>query len=303
MDPVFDALVLVRWVHFAAMVVLFGGSVFWAYAPGDAAAEFDASRRRTLRGLKVAAALALASGAGWLALTIVDMTGLEGLHDPDTLHAFFFETLFGPIEAARMGLLVVVALLAVVPMPDRPRVAAMAVASAVLLVSQAWLGHAAEGGVTLSGAVMVAAYAVHVLAGAAWLGGLPPLLFGVLELRREAAAPRACLALLSRYSLVATVAVVLVVASGIANAAFRVGGRFGAFAGTGYGDVLIAKVALVALMLGFAAYNRLVAMPRLRGPDATPGRSLATSIGCEIGLGLSVLLAAAVLGITPPPSR
>ena len=243
------------------------------------------------------------TGAGWLAATIVNMTGLEGLGDPDTLHAFFFETLFGPIEAARMALLVVVAILAVAPMADRPRVAVIAVASGLLLVSQAWLGHAAEGGTTLLGVVLVAAYATHVLAAAAWLGGLPLLLARIVELRRQAAPADARFGLLSRYSLLATLAVSLIVASGVVNAAFRVRGHFGAFLHTSYGDVLIAKIALVGVMLGFAATNRFVAMPRLSGESGpTMITRVATSIGCEIVIGVLVLLAAAVLGITPPPT-
>ena len=152
---------------------------------------------------------------------------------------------------------------------------------------------------------MVAIYALHVLAGAAWLGGLPPLLVWITGLRRHAAPSSACVSLLSRYSLMATIAVSLVLASGVANAAYRVRGHFGVFLHTGYGDVLAAKVALVGLMLGFAAYNRLVAMPRLHEPGeggAAAIRLIAASIACEIVLGVSVLLAAAVLGITPPPA-
>ena len=296
MDPIYDALVLARWVHFGAVVVLFGGAVFRAIAPGAS----HAAQRFERRSLRIAASLALLSGAGWLAAMIVVMTGPEGLSDPQTLHAFFFETLFGPIVAARTALLVFVVILAFAPMRAQLQVACIGVASGLLLVSQAWLGHAAEGGDTLAGFVMIAVYAVHVLAGAAWLGGLPPLLARIAQLRRTAAPPWAHLQLLSRYSLMAAFAVALVLASGIANAAFRVGAHFGAFVATAYGDVLLSKVALVGIMLAFAAYNRLVAMPRLRGTDGA-STGLVTSIGCEIGLGLLVLLAAAVLGITPPP--
>ena len=302
MDPIFDALALVRWLHFAAMFVLFGGPLFWAYAPCDT--DATSTWRFGLLCLKIAAPVALVTGAGWLVATIVNMTGLEGLADPDTLHAFFFETLFGPIEGGcGWRCSVVVAILAIAPMADRLRVAAVALASGLLLVSQAWLGHAAEGGTTLLGAVLIAAYAAHVLAAAAWLGGLPLLLARIAELRGHAAPAVSILRLLSSYSLMATIAVGLVLASGVANAAFRVQGHFGAFLHTAYGDVLLVKIALVGLMLGLAATNRFVAMPRLSGESGPRMiRRLATSIGCEIAFGVLVLLAAAVLGITPPPA-
>lgn len=299
MDLTFDALVLARAVHFGAMFLLFGGALFFAYAPRDAGAE----ARAFPRAIAIAAPLALVSGAGWLVETIIAMTGPEGLRDPATLHAVFFETTFGPIEAARMALLAVLVAVAFVPMPARMRLVLVAILSGLLLVSQAWLGHAAEDGGTWRGAAMVAAYAVHVLAGAAWLGGLPLLLARLVALRRRAAARRDMLALLSRFSAMASLAVVLVLASGLANAAFRTAGHLGTLMATPYGEILLTKVALVALMLGFAAYTRLVAMPRLRAPERYKpaiARTMA-SLACEIVVGGLVLMAAAVLGITPPP--
>ncbi len=66
------------------------------------------------------------------------------------------------------------------------------------------------------------------LAAAAWVGGLPVLILALAEINRgdpHQAAAR-MLALLSRYSLMATVAVTLIVISGIATAGFRVRFRF-----------------------------------------------------------------------------
>lgn len=301
MDRIFDGLALVRWLHFGAVFALFGGAIFLACAPrGDAAA----TRRVTSIVRRVAAPAALLTGVAWLCATIVNMTGgLEGLGDAETLHAFFLETLFGPIEIVRIAVLLLLAAVAFAPMRESARDAAIGVMSGLLLVSQAWLGHAAEGGQTWHGALMIACYAAHVLAAAAWVGGLPPLLARIAELRRKAGGP-AILHLLSRYSLMASFAVALVVASGVANAAFRVPGHLGALWPSNYGTVLSIKVALVILMLALAAYNRFVAMPRLRAPgaDARTLPRIGVSIGCEIALALAVLAAAAVLGITPPPS-
>lgn len=293
------------------MFALFGGSFFWLYmgperwAGGPAGLPW--SIRRTTQLIRIAAPIAALSGLVWLDATIANMTGaFAGVVDPTTLHAFFFETAFGPLAVARLILLAAVVAFAILPMRARLRFAAVAVASALLLVSQAWLGHAAEGGDTLYGTAMIVAYAAHVLAGAAWVGGLPPLLLAIVEQRRRGYSdPRAgTLRLLSRYSAMAVLAVSVIVLSGIANTAFRVGLAFGALAPTAYGKVLFVKLGIVTVMLALAAFNRFAMMPRLRlAPSASPIWlfALRASIALEGALGLAVLGAAAVLGITPPP--
>ena len=179
--------------------------------------------------------------------------------------------------------------------------------SAVLLVSQAWLGHAGEGGDTPLGWSMIASYGVHVIAAAAWIGSLPILLLALIERRRGQActsANEATIALLQRYSVLATVAASAVVLSGIVNTAFRIGTDANSLTTTSYGHVLLAKLVFVAVVLALAALTRFVAIPRLRrtlelqGPVAVGS---AYSIALEYAFGFLVLAAAAVLGITPPP--
>jgi copper resistance protein D len=102
----------------------------------------------------------------------------------------------------------------------------------------------------------------------------------------------------------AIAAVALIVGSGIANAGFRVAGSFDKLFWTPYGAVLAAKIALVAIMLALAYFNRFVAMPRL-SKTAAAGMAqiirLRISVAFELVLGFLVLGVAAVLGITPPP--
>lgn len=173
-------------------------------------------------------------------------------------------------------------------------------------ISQAWLGHAAEGGAGLYGAVMIVVYGIHMLAAGAWVGGLPPLLFALVEQRRcnPHEAREWSLDILSRYSLMAMVAVTLIVMSGITNAGFRVAGSFGKLFYTDYGNALLMKIMFVAAMLALACFNRFVAMPRLRAASLkgmAQINKLRYSVACELALGVMVLGAAAVLGITPPP--
>lgn len=294
-------LLLTRWIHFASVFILFGSALFWTYTPG----AFPGARRTTDISLRVAAPVAVLSGLGWIAAIIANMAdGLDKVADPQTLSLFFTQTRFGPVVEIRLALFVLALGLAAWPMAADSRRRAMIPVGAALLIDQAWLGHAAEGS-GAGGALMVGVYGVHVLAAAAWLGGLPPLLFALRETRGQGdeETRRRTIELLPRFSVVAMPAVALIVASGLGNVGFRVGASFGRVFMTDYGYVLSAKAALVASMFALAYYNRFVALPRLRlGPvSARQSIGLQTSVAFELVLGLAVLAVAALLGVTPPP--
>ena len=307
-------LIAARWVHFAAVFILFGAALFWFYAPGDPArgvSDLPRSFTATRRLLRVAAPLAAVSGLAWLAGIIVNMTSdpatpdWSSLRDPEALRLFFFETNFGGVSIIRLVLLAAAVGVVAVRLSGRRLLFALVPIGGGLLMTQAWLGHAAEGGAGWKGSAMIAAYGAHVLAAAAWTGGLAPLLFVLVEQRRRAKDPAAANSkVLARFSAMGTIAVALIVASGAANAGFRVGGAFSRLFDTAYGDVLCAKLAFVALMLALAYFNRFVAMPRLRVPsreNAVCVKALTLSIAAELALGVLVLGAAAALGVTPPP--
>jgi copper resistance protein D len=195
--------------------------------------------------------------------------------------------------------------IAFLPWSGRWRFAALVPVSALLLITQAWFGHSAEG-TGLYRAVMITVYAVHALATAAWVGGLPVLLFALVEQRRfgPSEARDCTLGVCSRFSSMAMIAVTLVVASGIANAGFRVAGSFGKLFDSGYGDVLLKKLAVVAAMLAVAYFNRFIATPRLRAASSKGMRQitwLRYSVTFDVVLGALVLGASAILGITMPP--
>ncbi len=310
----FQFLVIARWVHFTSVFVLFGAALFWFYAPASVSRGITGLPRSftaTRRLLCVAAPVAAVSGLAWLAGIVVNMTSdpaspdWGSFKDPETLRLFFFETNFGVVTTIRLALLAAAVGVVAVRLTGRIFLMALVHIGGALLVSQAWLGHAAEGGAGLKGTAMIAVYSVHVLAAGAWAGGFAPLLFALVERRRTAEDPAAeILRILYRFSAMGMAAVTLIVASGITNAAFRVAGSFGKLFYTAYGDVLCAKLALVALMLALAYFNRFVALPRLRrgsGEGIAQAKALTRNVAAELALGVLVLGAAAVLGVTPPP--
>ena len=149
----------------------------------------------------------------------------------------------------------------------------------------------------VGGFLHVANQIVHLLAGGAWIGALLPLWLtlhvarpGTIEMAAEAG---------RRFAFFGTVAVALVVASGIVDGLFLVGG-VSDLVTTAYGLVLLAKLALVGGMLLCAALNRLVFVPKLT-PETDALMWIRRSVTAEIGLGLMVLAAASLLGTMQPP--
>ena len=304
-------LVGARWIHFASVFVLFGSSFFWFYMPRDHSFAHPGQLTKTLGVttviLRIAAPIAAISGIAWMALVLINMTSdFHSVVNPDDLYAYFYETPVGLVSMIRIALFAIVVVVALLPWHGRIWYSSLLHLGALLLISQAWLGHAAEGGAGVYGAIMITVYAFHVLAAGAWVGGLPPLLFGLIEQRRFAPEEaRMCTVdILSRFSLMGMVAVTLIVASGIANAGFRVEGSFGKLFYTEYGNALVTKIAIVAVMLALAYFNRFVFMPKLRRAELKGIKHinrLGRSVGFELVLGVLVIGVAAILGITPPP--
>jgi copper resistance protein D len=304
----FQFLVIARWIHFCSEFVLLGSSFFWFYMGHRASSGAPGGLPQTLRAtkilLRIAAVLAAFSGVAWLIGILANMTdGFSGVADLENLRLFFFETPFGPLAIVRLTLFATVVVIAFLPYRNRNSLSAFLAVGALLLISQAWLGHAAGGGASLYGAFMVTSYSLHMLAAAAWVGGLAPLLFALLEQRaRDPDESRtSSLDILSRYSFMGMVAVTLIILSGIANAAFHVAGA--KLFDSVYGEVLLTKLGLVAVMLALAYFNRFVAMPRLGASSKGMAQmaKLRLSVGCELALGILIVGVAAVLGITPPP--
>lgn len=149
-------------------------------------------------------------------------------------------------------------------------------------------------------AVAYGADAAHVLAGAVWFGGLIALV-AVLRRRRAADDDDGAAEAVARFSGWAAVTAGAVLVTGTVLGWINVGG-LSPLTGTTYGRVLLAKVALVALVLAGAAWNRFRLVPVLVAPqDASrPWRSLSQVLRFEVAAMVVVLaLTGALTGITP----
>ncbi|MCI4677295.1 CopD family protein [Rhodoblastus acidophilus] len=291
-----SVLFVTRWLHFSSVFVLFGSAFFWLYAGAGA----TGARRAGDFVLRLTAPVAVLSGLGWLAGIIANMAGgFDQAVDPAILSLFFTQTQFGPIVEIRLALFAAALGLAALPVGAAPRRLGLILVAAGLLIDQAWLGHAAQGA-GLWGVFMIAVYSLHMLSGAAWIGGIASL-FLVLRAARGGKASEACAAL-SSFSVTATFAVVAVVATGLLNAGFHHALDPASWPQTFYGRIVAGKSLLVSAMLVLAVYNRFVAAPKLCAGESAALARLLWSVAVEGALGLGVIAAAALLGMTPPPA-
>lgn len=133
---------------------------------------------------------------------------------------------------------------------------------------------------------------MHAASLAFWIGSLLPL---AAMLRRDDAN---ALAALARFSRAIPFAIAPLILSGGALALVQIETPRALIA-TAYGQLLIAKLCIVVVLLGIAAWNRFRLTPLVA--SAPDGRRLVRSIAVEVGLVLIVFGVVAAWRFTPPP--
>lgn len=135
---------------------------------------------------------------------------------------------------------------------------------------------------------------LHAVGIAFWAGALLPLATELAQGRPGAAG------LLRRFSRAIPFAVLPLVLAGLALAAAQLGG-LAALATTGYGQVALAKLALLVPLFALAAFNRQhLTAPAMRG-DLPARAGLVWSVRAELALVLGLFAVVALWRFTPPP--
>jgi copper resistance protein D len=303
-------LVVIRALHFAATAMTAGVLVFQAamtslvFRAGEAIAK--RLRRQGRRLAWIGLAVTLASGVLWFLLQAVAISGLplDQAMNSDVLSKVLQRTQFGRVAEIRGGL---AAMLAVCLAYDRLRLTRWLapVAALGLTAAIAWSGHAAA---TLGelGHLHLAADALHLVAAAGWIGGLVPLalLLAVACRHHSVAWAGLAQAVTKRFSTLGIVGVATLLATGIVNAWILVG-SFHALEITPYGQLLLLKIIVFAVMLVLAAINRLALTPRLAASSANESQlralhRLTRNSVIEIALGLAIFAIVGVLGTLHP---
>ncbi|WP_018317134.1 copper homeostasis membrane protein CopD [Bradyrhizobium sp. WSM2793] len=292
-------LVLVRFVHYGASLVLFGLVLFPLYAYPPVAGRAGLRAPAISRSVSL---LVLVSGIAWFIGVAASMTD-EGM-SWDTARFFVTETSFGTVSLLRLGAsLAAVAILALrFELHTKKLDLVLVAVCAILLGSLAAVGHTqVEDG--QARAAHTFSDALHLLAAGAWLGGLVGLLrLTFASLYGNGPTGQACEAAY-RFSTMGYTAVAILVVSGLVNSWFLVGSLTNLVA-TAYGRLLLLKLVLFAAMLGFAGLNRFFVVPTLLR-SASAGskgglRRLLINMVAELSLGSAIVLIVSLLGTTEP---
>jgi putative copper resistance protein D len=305
----FTALLIVaRTVHIAASILIAGTFTFQVVALGLAGSsvgdDLREIERRLFRLAVWGVVAALLSAVLWFWLEVANMSGLA-LANGFTAAAWqtvLLETEFGRIWQLRLGLIAVaLALIASVWVRDEGRRASMFVLwvlSVFLLVSLAWISHAAAARVQPLG---LFGDALHLCAAGGWVGGLVPLAIFLARARVSFSLGEKVAQVLERFSTLSLCCVSVLVVSGISNSWLLVGSIHALFT-TPYGCLLLVKLALFGILVGFGARNRFAIKTKLptarTDSDLLP--QLRRNVIREACLGAAVVAIVACLGVTPP---
>ncbi|MFK0152232.1 copper resistance CopC/CopD family protein [Streptomyces sp. NPDC090493] len=247
-----------RYMSYAGYIVLVGGAAFvlacWQRGSGV----------RAMQRLVVGGWLTLTAATLWLLLLRGSYTTSGSVGDIFDLNLLgqVLQTKPGAALVSRLLLLAAAALFIAVLFgaydkreeeEKRDLTFGLAVGGTVvaagLAASWAMAEHASTG---LQPGIAMPVDVIHLLAVAAWLGGLTALLVALYRAPADTPVESAAV---QRFSRVAFGSVLALVATGIYQS-WRQLGSWSAFTDTAYGELLLVKIGLVALLVGIASISR-----------------------------------------------
>jgi copper resistance protein D len=302
-------LIIARAVHIGASILIAGSFTFDVVALGwagpRASDDLRDVERRLLRLALWSLVVALLSAVLWFWLEVVNMSGLSfaNAFSATARQTVLLQTKFGHVWTLRLGLIAVTFVFAVLWLArdearERSVILVLLLLSVVLLISLAWISHAAAAPVRPFGLL---GDALHLCAAGAWIGGLVPLAIFLRRAGVSSSPGKSVVLVLERYSTLSLCCVSVLVVSGISNGWLLVGSIHALFT-TVYGRLLLVKLALFGILLGFGARNRLAIKTNLSTAQTISELvpRLRRNVICEAWLGAAVVSIVAFLGVTPP---
>jgi copper transport protein len=286
---------LVRWLYFLALALLLGGLGFRLLVLRGPISPRAERRFFVLTGIGVVSTINI----GIVAFI---------LRAEDALQLPFARLLYGdlkPIAQSRFGTAFIAMTLGFA-LVSALLFAAWLLDRSVLLWPAFLLGLAFASGLSLSGHSSADAGSswkseladwAHLSAACLWIGGLVQLTLVVWPLL-----PGARRSAFLSFSRLATVCVGVLLVAGVYLSILRLPHLHDLWT-TGYGQVLLVKIGLVSLAFAWGGLHKLVAVPAVtRGSGGILVRLRGSMLG-ESMVGMAVLLAAAVLVNSKPPTQ
>jgi putative copper resistance protein D len=304
------ALIFTRAVQFAASMLLAGTFTFDLVTLGstDRSVSNDLNHveRRLIRLALWSLVTALFSALFWFWLEVASMSelSLKNALWPAAWGTVLCETQFGRVWQLRLGLIAAAFVVALVALrvgqikARRALIVVLWLISGVLLISLAWISHAAAATVHPFGA---SGDVLHLCAAGLWIGGLVPLAIFLARVHGSFSLGETVVRVVRRFSTLSLSCVTVLVVSGISNSWLLVGSVHALFT-TPYGRLLLVKLTLFGILLSFGARNRFLVKTKLPNILADPDllSQLRWNVLCEIYLGVAVVVIVACLGVTPP---
>jgi copper transport protein len=276
------ALSLSRWPAYVGLL-LAAGLVWFLALVVPPEIDSRAGVRTRLRG--IARWAALVSIVAWLTGLLLDAMYLRGTGFPTVFESATVDAL------PRRELVATAVVVAGLAGAVLARGAVASLAALVALVPEAYVGHS----VAMAHAQLnVVVDGFHLVAAAAWLGGLVGL---VVVLRGTSGRSDVALLAVTRFSaLAASVLAALVLAGSVL--AWQLVGSWHGLVESGYGQVLLSKIALVTAAVGVATYNRFRLVPHAAAQRGV----LTRTVSVEALLLVAVVLVTGFLVQKNPPA-
>ena len=318
-------LIITRAVHIGACMILLSLFAFEILVARPALRETDRSASPHMEVLREQFRLlaawsgfaAIASGIVWFWIVLARMTGgsLREMPNIDSIDVTITQTQFGILWTWRLGLMLLFTIANLFARRKRRaflwsscawQYAGLIIAT-TLLASITWAGHA---GATIGAErpIHLTVDSAHLIAAGLWPGGLLPLTLVLLQACRssELSLLLAAGAITRRFSALSLLVVAALAATGLTNSYFLVG-SLRALVTTGYGRLLMLKVLLFVIMIGFGACNLLRFKPQLalvneqNAKQRDVLRKLMRNVIAELCIGTLIVIIVGALGATPPP--
>ena len=271
------------WIRDLATAITVGGAI----VGGLLAPRPDARIGRITSG---AALVWLVALAGQAVLTVSNVLAmpLRSSLDPTVLWSLLTQTTVGRVILIQFALVLLVAILGWVVL-DRFTGALIVLAAGTAAFLPGFTGHS---GMTDGHTVATLSLGLHVLAAAAWVGGLIATMVYVGNRSPDSDV------VLRKFSVLALVCVVLLAESGLLNASLRLDGPASLLTSP-YGAIVIAKVCVLVVLIGFGYRQRRRVIDTFTPNQPTP-TLIRLGVWETAWMGIVIGLAVALARTAPP---